>query len=64
LLRILEALRGRSVLTVSDADEAEQNGVMIRLITQGNRIRLRINLAAARADKLVISSRLLRLAAS
>ena len=64
LPRILEALKGRSVLTVSEADEAEQSGVMIRLITQGNRIRLRINLAAARADNLVISSRLLRLAAS
>jgi hypothetical protein len=64
LLRILEALRGRSILTVSDADEAEQSGVMIRLITQGNRIQLRINVAAAQAGKLVISSRLLRLAAS
>jgi hypothetical protein len=64
LARILAALRGRSVLTVSDADEAEQSGVMIQLFTQSHRIRLRIDLAAAQAGKLVISSRLLRLAAS
>jgi hypothetical protein len=64
LPRILAALRGRSVLTVSDADEAEQSGVMIQLFTASHRIRLRIDLAAAQAAKLVISSRLLRLAAS
>ncbi len=62
LPRILGAVRGRSILTVSDVDEAEQSGVMIQLLTQGKRIRLRIDVAAAQADKLVISSQLLRFA--
>jgi hypothetical protein len=59
LPHILEALKGRSVLTVSDA-EGDQSGVMIRLVTQSNRIRLRIDVGAAKAGNLVISSKLLR----
>jgi YfiR/HmsC-like len=60
LPKILAALRGRSVLTVSDADEADQRGVMIRLVTRSNRIRMRIDIGAAKAGNLVISSKLLR----
>jgi hypothetical protein len=56
----LEALRGRSVLTVTDIDGAEHHGAMIVLFNRDNRIRMRINLAAARAGNLVISSKLLR----
>jgi hypothetical protein len=56
----IEALRGRSVLTVTDIDGAEQHGAMIVLFNRDNRIRMRINLAAARASNLVISSKLLR----
>lgn len=54
------ALRGRSVLTVADQPGAAQRGVMIRLITEQNRIRLRINLEEARAAGLTLSSKLLR----
>jgi hypothetical protein len=60
LPRIVAALKGRSILTVSDAEEADQSGVMIRLVTRDNRIRLRIDLSAAKAGNLTISSKLLR----
>jgi hypothetical protein len=56
---LLAALDRRSTLTVSDSDEADV-GVMIRLITQQGRIRLRIDVDSARAAQLTISSNLLR----
>jgi hypothetical protein len=60
LPKILAALKGQSVLTVSDADEEEQSGVVIRLVTRSDRIRLRIDVGAAKASHLLISPRLLR----
>jgi hypothetical protein len=60
LPRILEVLKGRSILTVTDAEEGDPRGVMIRLVTRSNRIRLQIDVGAARAGNLVISSKLLR----
>ncbi len=60
LPQILSALKGRSVLTVSDADSADQSGVMIRLLNQSNRIRMQIDVGAAKAASLTISSKLLR----
>ncbi|MFZ5496058.1 MAG: YfiR family protein [Verrucomicrobiota bacterium] len=60
LERILAGLQGRSILTVGDAEDFAQRGVMIRFFKDKNRIRLRINLEAARAARLTISSRLLR----
>jgi len=57
---IVQALRGRSILTVSDIDDAARAGVMINLVTQSDRIRMQINVAAARAGGLTISSKLLR----
>lgn len=57
---IVAALKGRSVLTVGDFDGFAQHGGMIRFITVGNKIRLRINLSAAQEAKLMISSKLLR----
>jgi hypothetical protein len=57
---IVQALHGRSILTVSDIDDAARAGVMIDLVKQNDRIRLRINVAAARAGGLTISSKLLR----
>ena len=61
--QILTALSGRSTLTVSQADEAAEHGVMIQFATENNRIRLRINVESARAAGLTISSKLLRPAA-
>ena len=60
LAQSLRALRGRHLLTVTDASGDETRDAAIVLITQNNRIRLRINLAEARANELVISSNLLR----
>lgn len=56
----LKAVRGRSVLTVTDIEGAENRGAIIVLYSDNNRIRMRINLAAAKANHLVISSKLLR----
>ncbi len=60
---ILAALNGRSTLTVSQAGEAAEHGVMIQFATENNRVRLRINVESARAAGLTISSKLLRPAA-
>jgi hypothetical protein len=60
LPEIIAALHGRRILTVSDADDAAKRGVIIQFVTDNNRIRLRINASAARADGLTISSKLLR----
>jgi hypothetical protein len=56
----LAAVRGLSVLTVTDVDGAEHRGAIIVLYNQNNRIRMRINLPRARASDLTISSKLLR----
>lgn len=57
---ITEALRGRNILTVSDIEDAALRGVMIRFLTENRKIRLRINLSAAKLAGLTISSKLLR----
>jgi hypothetical protein len=57
---ILAALRGRSVLTVTDANATARRGVMIGIIRQDSKIRLRIDVEAAKAANLTISSKLLR----
>jgi hypothetical protein len=60
LPQVLDSLKGHSVLTVSDAEGFAMRGGMIRFMTENNRIRLRINLEAAKAASLTISSKLLR----
>jgi hypothetical protein len=62
LEHILDALKGRSILTVGDMEGFARDGGIIRFITKDNRIRFRINVEAAEAAHLVISSKLLRLA--
>lgn len=62
LEQILARLNGQNVLTVSDAPGFAQEGGMIEFVTNRNKIRLRINLEAARVGELTISSKLLRLA--
>ena len=62
LEQILESLKGRNILTVSDIDGFAQRNGMIRFVTEKNKIRFRINLEAARAANLTISSKLLRAA--
>lgn len=58
--RVLSALTHRSTLTVSDMPAAAEQGIMIQLVTENSRIRLRINVDSARSAGLTISSNLLR----
>ncbi|MDQ2639766.1 MAG: YfiR family protein [Pseudomonadota bacterium] len=58
--RVLARLDGRRTLTVSDAVDAARSGVMIQLANEKNRVRLLINVDAAQAAGLTISSNLLR----
>jgi len=57
---ILEALKDRAVLTVSDVDDFAYRGGMVQFVTENKRIKLKINVDAARAANLTISSKLLR----
>ena len=60
--QIIAHLKDRSILTVSDEDEFGRRGGMVRFIAENSRIKLRINVAAAKAAGLTISSKLLRVA--
>jgi hypothetical protein len=60
--QIFAALRGRPILTVGDAEGFSARGGMIRFRTDHNRIRLGVNVDAAQAAGLTISSKLLRAA--
>jgi YfiR/HmsC-like len=56
----LGSMRQRNVLTVSDAKEFARAGGVIELMTINNKIRLQINVDAAKLANLTISSKLLR----
>lgn len=58
--QIVARLGKRSTLTVGDTGSFTARSGMIEFETAHNRLRLRINLAAARAARLTISSQLLR----
>ena len=60
LEQILASLVGKPVLTVSDVEGFAHRGGMIDLATIAGKIQLRINLQAAKAAQLTISSKLLR----
>ncbi len=60
--RIFESLRGASVLTVGETEGFAQGGGMINFTLEEDRVRFEINVDAARAAGLKISSRLLSLA--
>lgn len=60
--RILAALAGRPVFTVSDLDEFAEHGGVARLFPAGRNIRFAVNPAAAEKAQLKLSSKLLRLA--
>ena len=60
LEQILASLAGKPVLTVGDVEGFARRGGMIDLATVSGRIELRINLEAARAARLTMSSKLLR----
>lgn len=56
----LARLKGQTVLTVSDIESFSRQGGMVRFVTEGGKIRLRINVDAAKAVDLRISSKILR----
>jgi hypothetical protein len=62
LEQIVASLRGRGILTVGDTDDFAARGGMIRLATEKNKVRMRVNLDAVKAANLAISSKLLRVA--
>jgi YfiR/HmsC-like len=60
LVETLASLKGRNILIVGDSDDFIQRAGMIQLATSQGKIRLRINVNAARTANLTISSKLLR----
>lgn len=62
LSRVLEVLRGRPVLTVTDSPDTLEQGVGINMETRQGRVTFQVNLAAVRRTGLNLSSKLLRLA--
>jgi hypothetical protein len=58
--QIISSLKYRKILVVTDANGGN-SGVIIRFVNEGNRIRFKIDVQAAKAANLVISSKLLRL---
>jgi hypothetical protein len=60
--KILDDLKGKPILTVSDIENSDYRGVCVRFITENNKIRLRINTDSLKAANLVMSSKLLRVA--
>jgi len=56
---ILDKLKGSPVLLVGESDNFLEQGGMVNLVPKNRKIRLQINLAAARQAHLKISSRLL-----
>jgi len=62
LQKCLVDLKGRSILTVGEMEGFALRGGMIELFTERNRVRFRVNLVAAKAANLRISSKLLELA--
>ena len=59
---IIQGLRGRSILTVSEVDHFTEAGGMINFVLQGTKIRFQINKEAAVSAGLKISSKLMSLA--
>jgi hypothetical protein len=63
LADVLAAVKGRPILTVSNSDDFEEEGGIIRFVIEQSKIRLSIDLEAAQATRLTLSSKLLRSAA-
>ena len=59
---IIEKLKGKNILTVSDANGFAKMGGMVRLYIKDDKINIQINHEAAKEENLVISSKLLKLA--
>lgn len=62
LTRALDELRERAVLTVADSPAAARQGVALNMSVVNNKVTFEANLQAARAGRISLSSKLLRLA--
>jgi hypothetical protein len=62
LKAILEKLKGKNILTISDANGFAKLGGIARLYTKDDKINIQINLEAAKEENINISSKLLKLA--
>jgi hypothetical protein len=60
--KIVENLKGKPVLTVSEIDGPAYRGICVRFIMENNKIHLRINTDSLQAAQLTMSSKLLRVA--
>jgi hypothetical protein len=62
--RIMRALQGTSILSIGDTAGFARQGVIINFYLEQKKVRFEVNAAAARQARLVISSKLLKLAGS
>jgi hypothetical protein len=62
LASILQSIGNASILTVSDIREFVERGGMIQFVSQGNKIRFEVNLAATERANVMLSSELLKVA--
>jgi hypothetical protein len=60
--KVLDAVKGRTILTVGELDNFCDQGGMINLFRKGKRIKIEINIQAAKKVGLSIDSKLLRIA--
>jgi hypothetical protein len=60
--KIVTRLKGRPVLTVTDIDDGISAGVIVQFVTRNNKIHFKINANSLKDARLVMSSKLLRLA--
>lgn len=61
---IIDRLKSSSVLTISEVDRFTEQGGIIGLTTDGDRIRFDVNASAAEHAKLTVSARLMALASA
>jgi hypothetical protein len=59
---IVEAMKGKGVLMVGDQEGFARTGGVMGFKTENNKIKLGVNVEAAKREKLAISSKILRLA--
>ena len=60
LNKVLDVVKGKPVLTVSDLAGSGQHPIMVRFVTERNRVRFRINVEQTKTAGLTISSKVLR----
>lgn len=62
LEQIIQKLKGKNILTVSDTNDFSKLGGMVRLYTKNDKINIQVNLDETKSENLTVSSKLLKLA--